>query len=157
MPVFSTTRRVRHSPDDMFALVADVERYPEFVPMCTRLKLRRSGEGQGGKQIMLADMSIGYKFINETFTSRVTLDKAKDLILVEYVDGPFRKLENRWTFKDDGAGGCNVVFYIDYEFKSRTFGMLAGAVFDTVFRKMAEAFETRADSIYALKNTVQAG
>jgi coenzyme Q-binding protein COQ10 len=153
MPVFSTTRRVRHSPDDMFALVADVERYPEFVPMCTRLKLRRSGEGQGGKQIMLADMSIGYKFINETFTSRVTLDKQKDTILVEYVDGPFRKLENRWTFKDDGKGGCDVLFYIDYEFKSRTFGMLAGAVFDTVFRKMTEAFEARADTIYARKGT----
>jgi coenzyme Q-binding protein COQ10 len=152
MPVFSTIRRVRHAPADMFALVADVERYPEFVPMCTRLKIRRNGEGQGGRQILLADMSIGYKFINETFTSRVTLDEPNSTILVEYVDGPFRKLENRWTFKLDGKGGCEVIFFIDYEFKSRTFGMLAGAVFDTVFRKMAEAFEHRADVIYARKN-----
>ncbi len=73
------------------------------------------------------------------------------MILVEYVDGPFRKLENRWTFKEDGAGGCEVLFFIDYEFKSRTFGLLAGAVFDQVFRRMAEAFEARADVIYARK------
>jgi coenzyme Q-binding protein COQ10 len=151
MPIFSTTRRVRHAPAEMFALVADVERYPEFVPMCTRLKVRRSGEGQGGRQVLLADMSIGYKFINETFTSRVTLDEPNNIVLVEYVDGPFRKLLNRWTFKDDGAGGCEVLFFIDYEFKSRTFGLLAGAVFDQVFRRMAEAFETRADQIYARK------
>jgi coenzyme Q-binding protein COQ10 len=102
-------------------------------------------------QVLIADMSIGYKFINETFTSRVTLDKPKSTILVEYVDGPFRKLENRWTFKAEAQGGCDVVFFIDYEFKSRTFGLLAGAVFDQVFRKMAEAFERRADAIYARK------
>jgi coenzyme Q-binding protein COQ10 len=151
MPVFSTTRRVRHAPADMFALVADVECYPEFVPMCTRLKVRRSGDGADGRKVLIADMSIGYKFINETFTSRVTLDEPRNTILVEYVDGPFRKLENRWTFKQDGRGGCDVIFYIDYEFKSRTFGLLAGAVFDQVFRKMAEAFERRADDIYAKK------
>jgi coenzyme Q-binding protein COQ10 len=151
MPVFSTTRRVRHAPSEMFALVADVERYPEFVPMCTRLKIRRSGPGTGARTVLLADMSIGYKFINETFTSRVTLDEPGSTILVEYVDGPFRKLENRWTFKPDDQGGCEVIFYIDYEFKSRTFGMLAGAVFETVFRKMAEAFETRADAVYVPK------
>ncbi len=149
MPVFTTTRRVRHAPAEMFALVADVERYPEFVPMCKRLKVRRTGDVANGRQLLLADMSIGYKFINETFTSRVTLDEPNSTILVEYVDGPFRKLENRWTFKPDGKGGCEVIFFIDYEFKSRTFGMLAGAVFDTVFRKMAEAFETRADVVYA--------
>jgi coenzyme Q-binding protein COQ10 len=132
----------------MFALVADVERYPEFVPMCTRLKIRRRGTASDDRIVLLADMSIGYKFINETFTSRVTLDEARNVILVEYVDGPFRKLENRWTFKPDARGGCDVLFYIDYEFRSRTFGLLAGAVFDQVFRKMAEAFEARADAIY---------
>jgi coenzyme Q-binding protein COQ10 len=152
MPVFSTTRRVPHAPAQMFALVADVERYPEFVPMCKRLKVRRSSDSPNGQHVLLADMSIGYKFINETFASRVTLDEPNNTILVEYVDGPFRKLENRWTFKADGNGGCEVIFYIDYEFKSRTFGMLAGAVFDTVFRKMAEAFEHRADVVYARKS-----
>ena len=157
MPVFTTTRHVRHAPAEMFALVADVERYPEFVPMCTRLKIRRSGQGNDGKIVQVADMSIGYKFINETFSSRVTLDQAKNTVLVEYIDGPFRKLENRWTFKDGGKGGCEVVFYIDYEFKSRTFGLLAGAVFETVFRKMAEAFEARADVIYAQRSIASSG
>jgi coenzyme Q-binding protein COQ10 len=154
MPVFSTTRRVRHSPDDMFALVADVERYPEFVPMCKGLQIRRRGPGPDGKELLIADMSIGYKFIAETFASRVTLDDPNNQIVVEYIDGPFRHLENRWTFKSDGKGGCDVVFYIDYEFKSRTFSMLAGAVFDQVFRKMAEAFEARADDIYARRAVV---
>jgi coenzyme Q-binding protein COQ10 len=148
MPVFTTTRRVKHSPEDMFALVADVERYAEFVPMCTALKIRRRSPLPDGREVLLADMSIGYKFIRETFTSRVTLDPAGRTIFVEYVDGPFQKLENRWTFKAV-EGGCDVVFFIDYAFKSRTFSMLAGAVFDAVFRKMAEAFETRADVIYA--------
>jgi coenzyme Q-binding protein COQ10 len=149
MPSFSTTRAVSHSPADMFALVADVERYPEFVPMCTALKVRRNGDLPDGRTVLIADMSIGYKFINETFTSRVTLDRANNRIDVSYVDGPFRHLENRWTFRAAPGGGCDVGFAIDYEFKSRTFGLLAGAVFDTVFRKMAGAFETRADEIYA--------
>ena len=135
----------------MFDLVADVERYPEFVPMCERLAIRRRAEGENGVVSLLADMSIGYKMIRETFTTKVRLDRANSEILVEYVDGPFSHLENRWTFKDVGEG-CEITFFIDYAFKSRTFGMLAGAVFDTVFRKMAQSFETRADKIYGSKS-----
>ena len=148
MPSFTTTRHVAHSAESMFALVADVERYPEFVPMCESLRVRRSSEAGEGVTNLLAEMSIGYKLIQETFTCRVSLDEPNLTIHTEYIDGPFKFLENRWSFKDTTSGGCEVEFYINYEFKSRTFALLAGAVFDTVFRKMAEAFEKRADKIY---------
>jgi coenzyme Q-binding protein COQ10 len=134
-------------PEQMFDLVADVERYPEFVPMCTRLAVRRRTTGVNGSEVLLADMSMGYKMIRESFTSRVALDREGLKILVEYVDGPFSHLENRWSF-NASPKGCDVVFDIDYAFRSRTFQMLAGAVFDTVVRRMVQAFETRADQIY---------
>ncbi|MCZ8183376.1 MAG: type II toxin-antitoxin system RatA family toxin [Beijerinckiaceae bacterium] len=146
MPRFETTRVVRHSPETMFDLVADIERYPEFVPMCEALAIRRRSEA-GETQVLLADMSIGYKMIRETFTTRVELDRPGHTIRVTYVDGPFKHLENRWTFVARPDGGTDVRFFIDYEFRSRTFQMLAGAVFEKVFRKMAEAFETRADAL----------
>jgi coenzyme Q-binding protein COQ10 len=147
MPSFSKIHRVRHSATQMFDLVADVERYPEFVPMCERLTIRRRTETGEGTETIVADMSIGYKMIRESFTSRVTLDRSRQRILVEYVDGPFSHLENRWMFTSLDTG-CEVNFYIDYAFKSRAFGMLAGAVFDVVFRRMVEAFETRANALY---------
>ena len=162
MPRFETTRLVRHAPQTMFELVADIERYPEFVPMCTSLVIRRRNTDEMGREVLTADMAIGYKMIREVFTTRVVLDRGGEAspprILVSYIDGPFRHLENRWTFQPLDRGpqageeasapapaGCRVEFFIDYEFKSRTFQMLAGAVFETVFRKMAEAFEARAD------------
>jgi coenzyme Q-binding protein COQ10 len=148
MPRFATTRRVRHSAARMFALVADVERYPEFVPMCERLAVRRRSGDPAGTEVLLADMAIGYKLIRETFTTRVTLDRPALRILVEYVDGPFSHLENVWSFRD-ADGGSEVSFEIDYAFRSRAFQLLAGAVFETVFRRMAEAFEQRADTVYA--------
>ena len=147
MPHYVTTRSVAHSAEQMFNLVADIERYPEFVPMCESLAVRRRTTGINGSNVLLADMSIGYKMISERFTSRVALDRPAFKILVEYVDGPFSHLENRWTFISTSTG-CDVVFDIDYAFRSRTFQMLAGAVFDTVVRKMVEAFEKRADKIY---------
>jgi coenzyme Q-binding protein COQ10 len=150
LPRFSTTRIVMHSPSVMFALVADIERYPEFVPMCESLTIRRRTEGEGGVTL-LADMAIGYKMIREVFTTRVRLDEAQNVIHVSYVDGPFKHLENRWTFSARADGRTDVHFFIDYEFKSRTFQMLAGAVFEQVFRKMAEAFEARACYVHRLK------
>ncbi len=132
----------------MFALVADVECYPDFVPMCSYLRIRRSNASGEGVTTLLAEMRIGYKLITESFSCRVTLDRPRLKIFAEYIDGPFKFLENRWTFVDDGQGGCHVGFYINYEFKNRAFAMLAGAVFESVFRKMAQAFETRADEIY---------
>lgn len=147
MPMFNNTRRVKHTPEQMFALVADVEKYPQFLPLCEGLTVRRRTPREGGGEVLLADMSVGYKAIRETFTSRVTLDPENLKVLVEYVDGPFRHLENRWTFKPN-ATGCEIGFFISYEFASRMLGLLMGAMFDKAFRKFAEAFERRADLVY---------
>lgn len=147
MPRFSTTRQVRHSATAMLDLVADVERYPEFVPFCEELKILRSSTGEDGREVRLARMTIGYKVLRESFTSRVSIDRARRRIVVEYVDGPFRHLENIWRFEGDEPDRSSVHFEIDYSFRSRTFEILAGAVFDRMFRRMAEAFEERADSL----------
>jgi coenzyme Q-binding protein COQ10 len=155
MPSFRTTRQVRHSPLQMFDLVADVEKYPEFLPLCEDLRIRRRAQSGEGIETLVAEMSVGYKAIRETFTTRVTLDEPRLRILVEYVEGPFSFLENRWTFKPDPAG-CLVEFYITYEFKSFALRMLMGAMFERAFAKFAEAFEERADVIYRRERAARA-
>ncbi|RKF08200.1 type II toxin-antitoxin system RatA family toxin [Oceaniradius stylonematis] len=147
MPQFSSTRRVQHSADAMFALVADVERYPEFVPLCEALTVRSRRE-KAGRTLMIADMTVGYKAIRETFTSQVILKPSEREIDVSYVDGPFKYLSNVWRFADCGDGCCDVHFHIDYEFKSRMLGALMGAMFDRAFRKFSQAFEERADALH---------
>jgi coenzyme Q-binding protein COQ10 len=149
MPQFSTRRRVNHAAADMFALVADVERYPEFVPLCRELKIRRRVASGEGVEILTADMTVAYKIIRETFTSRVTLDRPRLQILVEYLDGPFSHLDNRWTFRPLGEGLSEIEFFIAYQFKSRALGLVMGTMFDTAFRRFAEAFERRADVVFA--------
>ncbi|AZN72112.1 type II toxin-antitoxin system RatA family toxin [Georhizobium profundi] len=148
MPQFETTRHVNHSASDMFALVADVERYPEFLPLCESLTVRSRKEGEDGKELLVADMAVGYKAIRETFASQVVLRPAENRIDVKYIDGPFRYLDNRWTFEDKGKDSCAVHFFIDYQFRNRMLGMLMGTMFDRAFRTFAEAFERRADEIY---------
>jgi coenzyme Q-binding protein COQ10 len=150
VPQFDTRRRVNHSAADMFALVADVERYPEFVPLCESLRVigrRREGE----VEIVTAIMSVAYKLIRESFTSEVRLDPAASEIHVKYHEGPFRNLNNRWTFRPLTPQTCEIGFCISYEFKSRMLQMVMGAVFDRAFRKFAEAFEARADAVYRRK------
>jgi coenzyme Q-binding protein COQ10 len=148
MPQFDTTRRVRHAAADMFALVADVERYPEFVPLCRSLKVRQRIPEPEGVEVIVANMTVAYKLVRESFTSRVTLDRPNLQILVEYLEGPFSHLENRWTFHPVAERICDVDFFISYEFRSRTLGVLMGAMFDVAFRRLAAAFEHRADQIY---------
>jgi coenzyme Q-binding protein COQ10 len=156
MPTFQTTRPVQHSAAQMFALVADVETYPDFLPLCESLRIIRRSQSGEGIETLVASMSIGYKAIAESFTTRVTLDRARLRILVEYVDGPFKYLENRWTFRDTPSGS-DVEFYINYEFKSLALGLLMGSVFDKAFRKFAEAFEKRADVIYGRERSARTG
>ena len=143
---------MKHAAAEMFDLVADVERYPEFLPLCQSLRIRRRSDLGEGRELLLADMQIGYKAIRETFVSRVTLDRPHLQIAVEYVDGPFKRMENRWTFRDTEPATVPatslVEFFIDYEFKSRLFSALMGSVFDAAFRRFAEAFEQRADQRY---------
>lgn len=150
MPSFSTRRRVKHAATDMFDLVADVETYPEFVPLCSALKVRSRTPKEDGVEVLVADMTVAYKMVRETFTSRVTLDRPNLTVLVEYLNGPFSRLQNRWTFRPAGEAACDIEFFIDYEFKSRVLAMLMGAMFDTAFRKFATAFEQRADKIYGI-------
>jgi coenzyme Q-binding protein COQ10 len=149
MPQFSTKRRMRHSPAEMFDLVADVERYPEFVPLCRSLVVRRRSH-ENGREIVVAEMTVAYKLIRETFTSRVTLEREQLDILVEYLDGPFSRMENRWRFVpvEGSADTCDVEFFISYEFRSRTLGLLMGTMFDAAFRRFAAAFERRADVVF---------
>src|SRR6195952_214892 len=148
MPKFSSKRRVRHSAPQMFDLVADVERYPEFVPLCKSLKIRQRAAKPDGTEIVVADMTVSFKLVREAFTSKVTLDRPNLKILVEYLQGPFSNLENRWTFEPRGDTACEVGFYISYEFKSRMLAMLMGTMFDAAFQRFAAAFEKRADTVY---------
>ncbi|MDX8442834.1 type II toxin-antitoxin system RatA family toxin [Mesorhizobium australafricanum] len=149
MPKFEATRRVAHTPEEMFALVADIETYPQFLPLCESLTIRSRKE-RDGRTILVADMSIGYKAIRETFTTQVLLNPAEHAIDVKYIDGPFKYLSNIWRF-DPAERGCEVHFFIDYEFKSRILGAVMGTMFDRAFRMFSEAFEKRADVIYGPK------
>jgi coenzyme Q-binding protein COQ10 len=150
MSSFRTVRRVPFSPRQMFDLVADVEKYPQFLPLCEALTVK-SLERDGVREIVTAQMTVGYMAIHETFTSRVVLDPAGLLVeaaaLPGAASGPFSRLRNRWAFLP-AEGGCNVDFTIDYELKSLTLQMLIGGLFDRAFRKYAEAFEARAHVIY---------
>src|SRR6201992_403941 len=148
MPKFSSQRRVHHSALQMFDLVADVERYPDFVPLCRTLKIRQRTARPDGTEIVIADMTVSFKLVREAFTSRVTLDRPNLKILVEYLQGPFSNLENRWTFQPKSESECEVGFYLSYEFKSRMLAMLMRTMFDTAFQRFAAAFEKRADVVY---------
>jgi coenzyme Q-binding protein COQ10 len=132
----------------MFDLVADVEQYPRFVPFCRALKVRRRERGEGGTEVLIADMTVAYKLIKETFTSRVALNRSQLSIVVKYLNGPFSRMENRWAFHPISDNACEVEFFLFYEFKSRAFALLMGAMFDAVFRRFASAFERRADALY---------
>lgn len=146
MPSFSTKRRVPFTAKEMFALVADVERYPEFLPLCEALTLQSRVE-KGTTTELSARMSVGYGAIRESFSTRVLLNEPQKIIDVFYLDGPFRYLENRWRFVDV-EGGCDIDFFITYEFSSRALGLLVGALFDKAFRRFAQAFEDRAHLVY---------
>jgi coenzyme Q-binding protein COQ10 len=150
MPQFETIKHVGHPPDEMFALVADVEKYPEFLPLCEALSVRSRKE-RDGRTVLVADMTVGYKAIRETFTSQVHLKPDQNAIDVKYLDGPFRYLSNIWRFDPAADGGTDIHFFIDYEFKSRILGAMMGAMFDRAFRMFTNAFEKRADAIYGLR------
>jgi coenzyme Q-binding protein COQ10 len=163
MPQFTTRRRVKHSAAKMFDLVADIERYPEFVPLCRAMRVIRRAQ-EADSEVVVAEMTVAYKLIRESFTSRVTLDRGERTVLVEYLDGPFSRMENRWSFRpvdggaseaDTGQAACEVAFFISYEFRSRALGLLMGAMFDTAFRRFASAFERRADAVLGPAPTVR--
>jgi coenzyme Q-binding protein COQ10 len=134
----------------MFDLVADVEKYPQFLPLCEGLTVQERSR-EDGKPVMLCVMTVGYQAIRESFTSRVVLDAealtVRAASVPEHPSGPFRHVENRWTFKP-APGGCHVAFFISYDFKSLMMQALVGALFDRVFRRYTQAFEERARATY---------
>lgn len=150
MHIFETKHPIAHTADDMFALVADVESYPKFLPLCEALTLKRR-EWRDGKEVLIATMVIGYRLIRESFTTEVILDADASTILVHYLDGPFSFLENRWRFEPLTGESCEVGFYIAYSFRSRLLERLMGGLFDKVVRRYTAAFEARADAIYGAR------
>jgi coenzyme Q-binding protein COQ10 len=142
MPKHNETRPLAYTPEQMFDLVSDVARYPEFLPWVSAIRVR-SDDGEE----MVADMIVGFKGIKETFTSRVHKHRP-DHVRVDYLDGPLKHLHNEWQFRPDGQGGTLVDFEVEFEFKNRLFEMLAGQMFDKALRKMIGAFETRAAQLY---------
>lgn len=153
-------RRVSHDAGRMFALVADVERYPEFVPGCRGLRVMRR-ERKGEIETVIAEMRVGYRFITERFTCRVRLDRPALAIDVEFIEGPFSELANHWRFTALGENTCEIAFEIEFELSSRRLGQIVAALFDRVFLRFVDAFERRADEVFtrrrpALSSPVQA-
>jgi coenzyme Q-binding protein COQ10 len=144
MPTHAEKRVVPHTQEQIFNLVADVERYPQFLPWCLACRIRR----RPGPDRFVADLMIGFKVFREQFTSQVTLSRP-DHIDVSYQDGPFHYLNNHWTFSTNQNGHCVIDFYIDFEFRSKTLQKLIGALFNEAVQRMVNAFEKRAAQIYA--------
>lgn len=146
MPQFTTKRRVPFRAADMFAVVADVERYPEFLPLCEALRITKR-EDNGDLTNLVATMAVGAKGIHESFTTAVALNPASLTIGVRYLDGPFSRLANDWRFEDVPDGSI-VHFFIDYEFRSMMLSLLVGAAFEKAVKGYSEAFEARARKLY---------
>jgi coenzyme Q-binding protein COQ10 len=147
VPHFTTTRELDHSAAEMFDLVANVEAYPEFVPLCSAMVVD-SRTFEGNAETIVARMTVSYGPLHETFVSRVVLDPEALEIAVDGVDGPFSRLASVWRFEAIGERRSRVVFSIDYEFRSRALGLVLGVALDRGFRRFAAAFEARADVLY---------
>ena len=143
MPTHAEKRVLPYTPEQMFELVARIERYPEFLPWCVAARVRR----REGKNVW-ADLIIGFKMFRERFTSKVTLDRAAHRIDVAYTEGPFRYLNNHWVFKPAPDGGTFIDFYVDFEFRSMVLQKIIGALFGEAVRRMVGAFEHRAQQLY---------
>ena len=141
MPTHAEKRYLPYPPADLYDLVADIEKYPEFLPWCVALRVRnRDGN------VLSSDMVIGFKMFRQSFTTRVTLNPSHR-IDVEYLNGPFRYLNNHWIFEDGENGGCVIDFYVDFEFRSALLQKAIGVVFNEAVTKMINAFEARADNV----------
>ena len=147
MPRHSETRQLPYSPEQLFDLVADVKRYPEFLPWVSAIRVRASSDKE-----IVADMVVGFKAFKERFTSKITLDRPQHL-RVDYVEGPLKYLQNDWRFEPDGEGGTKLHFCVDFAFKNRLFETVAGQMFDRALRRMTDAFIDRADALYGSESS----
>jgi len=153
MPKLNKTHIVNHSAQNMFDLVCDVENYPKFVPLCQSLSIK-SQKQKDNKTLMIADMTMAYKMLSETFTTQVLMNPDMLTIDVKYIEGPFKHLDNQWSFRDLDTTQCEVSFMIDYELRSKMLAMAAGTVFEMAFGRFVDAFEKRADEVYGLDSQV---
>lgn len=145
MPTLTDHQRSPYTPRQLFALVADVERYPEFLPWCRAARILEHKEGE-----LLAELVISFKGFTESYTSRVVLTPPA-AIDVTMTRGPFEHLVNRWRFTPEGQGGTAIEFFLDFKFRSRLLEALIGGLFEKATRKMAAAFTARADALYGAK------
>lgn len=141
MPTHAERKIVPYTPEQLFELVADVDKYPRFLPWCVASRVRSRAETQ-----LVADLTIGFGPFRESFTSRVTLDRPSR-VTVKYENGPFRYLNNQWDFAPHGSG-TEVAFFVDFEFRSRILQAAIGVVFNEAVRRMVNAFLKRARDVY---------
>ncbi|MFK7938192.1 MAG: type II toxin-antitoxin system RatA family toxin [Roseovarius sp.] len=147
MPTHSETRFLPYTPDQMYDLVADVARYPEFLPWAAAARIRSVTPQDDGSDVMLADLVISFKVFRERFGSRVVLRPDQRRIETEYLDGPFKYMKSTWDFSQ-ADGGCNVDFFVDFEFRNFLLQKAAGLFFYEAMQRIVRAFETRADDLY---------
>jgi coenzyme Q-binding protein COQ10 len=147
MKVHTERKILPFKPEEIFELVGDVAKYPEFLPWCTGARIREKQVTPTG-EVMVADLMIGFKMVREKFTSRVTLDRPALRIDVEYINGPFKHLINHWTFSPTASGQCQIDFHLEFEFSSVVLQKLIGVLFHEAVRRMVAAFEARAHKLY---------
>ena len=150
MPQHSDSRILPYTADQMYALVADIERYPEFLPWNSAARIRSRRPGPDGSELIEADLVISFKVFRERFGSRVTLWPQQKRIDTEYLDGPFKYLKSGWSFADQPQGGCKVDFFVDFEFRNAILGKVIGVVFGEAMSRIVRAFEDRARVLYGI-------
>jgi len=146
MTTHQENKVIPHTPENLFQLVMDIKSYPDFLPWCVAARIKSQKE-----QKIVADLMIGFRLYRERFTSHVDFDLATKIIKVEYAEGPFKYLKNSWEFKDH-PDGCEIDFYVDFEFKSQLFQSVVETLFSEAVKKMVNAFEKRADNLYEKVN-----
>lgn len=146
MPTHSETRKLPYTAQQMYDLVADVKRYPEFLPWTSAARIREVLD-EGDSQVMLADLVISFKVFRESFGSKVTLWPGTKRIETEYLDGPFHHMISHWGFQD-ADGGCDVSFHVDFAFRNRILQATATVFFNDAMQRIVRAFERRAATLY---------
>ena len=149
MPTHSETRHLPYSAQQMYDLVADVAQYPQFLPWCAAARIRNIVP-EGNARRMDADLVISFKVFREKFGSRVLLWDEEKKIDTEYLDGPFRYMKSTWAFRDVDGGGCEVDFFVDFEFRNAVLQSIIGVVFNEAMQRIVRAFERRAAALYGV-------
>lgn len=157
MPTHSEHRVLPYSAQEIYDLVADVARYPEFLPWTAAARIRSRTPQADGSVVMEADLVISFKVFRERFGSRVVLWPSDRRIDTEYLDGPFRYMRSNWSMTDRPDGGCEVRFFVDFEFRNAILQKLIGVVFDEAMRRVVRAFETRAAALYGARAAIVPG